>query len=55
MFIAGACLATLNCFEKADYNLPIYILAYLLWDAASLKVLINFIQFLKIKKIQFQV
>ena len=32
LFLAIAFIACLTCFARADYNLPLFAFAYLLWD-----------------------
>ncbi len=32
IFIAGAVFGALSCFSRADYNLPLYAFAWLMWD-----------------------
>lgn len=32
MFLAGAILAALSCFARADYNLPMFAFFYIMWD-----------------------
>ena len=32
IFIAGAVFGALSCFGRADYNLPLYAVLYLMWD-----------------------
>ncbi len=39
LFLAGAALAAINCFERADYNLVIYIYGYLLLESLNVKIL----------------
>ena len=32
MFIAGAVLASLSCFSRADYNLPLFAFLAVMWN-----------------------
>lgn len=32
LFIAIILIACFTCLERADYNLPLYVFAYILWD-----------------------
>ncbi len=32
MFLAGAIMAALSCFARADYNLPMFAFLYIMWD-----------------------
>ncbi|KAL4507241.1 hypothetical protein ABPG72_002034 [Tetrahymena utriculariae] len=32
LFLAGTVLAAINCFARADYNLPVFLVSYLLWE-----------------------
>ena len=32
MFLAGAIIAALSCFARADYNLPMFAFLYIMWD-----------------------
>jgi hypothetical protein len=44
MFLAGAIIAALSCFARADYNLPMFAFLYIMWDqddVSSLSVFAN--------------
>lgn len=44
MFLAGAILAALSCFARADYNLPMFAFFYIMWDQDDVsRVDLNFI------------
>ncbi|EAR96406.3 transmembrane protein, putative (macronuclear) [Tetrahymena thermophila SB210] len=32
LFLTGTVLAAINCFARADYNLPVFLVSYLLWE-----------------------
>ncbi|KAL4456183.1 hypothetical protein ABPG74_014144 [Tetrahymena malaccensis] len=32
LFLTGIVLAAINCFARADYNLPVFLVSYLLWE-----------------------
>ena len=33
LFLASAGIAALNCYARADYNLPLFVFAYLVWTS----------------------
>ncbi len=47
LFLAGAGIAALNCYERADFNLPIYILVFMLWDFKKKVILTKQLNFFK--------
>ena len=32
LFLAGAAISSINCLARADFNLPIFIFSYLVWN-----------------------
>lgn len=32
MFLVSAAIACITCYARADYNLPLFAFAYLMWD-----------------------
>ena len=40
VFIAEIIISCLTCFQRADYNLPLFTFAYFLWEYKSINVLL---------------
>ncbi len=40
-FVFLAVVAALNCYSRADYNLPLYAFAYVLWDMPKPVIIVN--------------
>lgn len=41
LFLVIVFLAAFSCFGRADYNLPLFIFSYVLWDLRSEKASLN--------------
>jgi len=38
IFLVSALIASLNCFARADYNLPLFIFAYMAWGLQRVSI-----------------
>lgn len=51
LFLVGAFLGAIGCLSRADYNLPIFLFAYITWSYPKVR-LIKFKSFPKLKKVE---
>lgn len=42
LFAISACIACFTCYDRADYNLPLFAFAYLLWDQPKPVTILSF-------------